>query len=876
MIRNRSKLLVAVLSFILPILLLNIIFFSTKIYPFGKYSLLQADLKYQYISFLAYLRTSILSGHFNNLVYSFSASVGSSMSGLVAYYYLNPLFVVLLFFKTDSLPTALYIISNLIVGLAGLSMFYYCTHSKLTKVRLSFILIFSCSFALMSYNLTNLSNVMWLTDIIILPFVALGIEKLITENKGKTYFFSLALSILFNYYIGYMLCIFSIIYFIYIWLLKHDIDLKNIRESASIFRKYIILSVFSVLVNLFLLLPTIIATAAAKSSSTHQSFSFHSLINPFLVVRSLLVVKNTEFAVPNIYCGLLITVLVVLYFINHKIPRKEKLISLFLLLFIYACFQFQLLNIAWQMFRTPQGFPQRFSFIMSFLLIILAMKSVQDLSHMNRADFIKAFAWISLVMFFTILSLHYGYIRTSLKQIILSLFVIAIYSGFLLFLSKNPVRFRLLTISLLIFIASGELITTGLVSFAENGQHDDYQSFKNYVDQNQPVIRRIQNQDQSFFRIEKNYERFGPALDDSLLFNYYGISHYSSSLNIQTRNALGNLGFTSFNSVWPSWIDYNQGSTIADDTLLGVKYVISDSDMLNTGNLNHYQKTYSYSGKYIFRNPYFVGTGMLSNSDFTKMHSTDNPFDYQNEFWTLLGNSRKQLFNPIRYAKTYHNVRLIKGTLSKVDNLKDGYLTLTFHQQNGNPVYFELSNYRNCIQQNISYQVFLGNRFIASYPTYLNNGIIPLDMKGVKGLVKLRLEIPANASIANPDIRLYEQNMADFKSIIGKLKENEFTVSKINSTYLEGKITASARNQYLFLSIPYDKNWHATVNNRPVQINKAVGNFILIPLTNGVNKIVMHYSNIYLLCGVIVSLIAVLALIAGFVMTQFKGHRGNL
>ncbi|MFT8323493.1 MAG: YfhO family protein, partial [Bacillus sp. (in: firmicutes)] len=202
MFRKHKQIYFYVLSFLLPIIFLNLIFNLKHMYPFGSYSLLQEDLNYQYINYLSYFRDSLLSGNIENFLYSFSMSIGSTMSGLDSYYFMNPLFIILHLFKSTHILLAIYIISNLSIGLMGISMLFYCLHSKIHRTNLFFSLVLSISYALMSYNLAYLSNLMWLTNIIMLPLICYGVEKIIFENKGKCFFISLSFSILFNYYIG--------------------------------------------------------------------------------------------------------------------------------------------------------------------------------------------------------------------------------------------------------------------------------------------------------------------------------------------------------------------------------------------------------------------------------------------------------------------------------------------------------------------------------------------------------------------------------------------------------------------------------------------------------------------------------------------------
>ena len=56
-------------------------------------------------------------------------------------------------------------------------------------------------------------DVMWLDVIVLAPVIILGAERLVNEGKCYMYCITLGLSILSNYYLSIMLCIFLVLYF---------------------------------------------------------------------------------------------------------------------------------------------------------------------------------------------------------------------------------------------------------------------------------------------------------------------------------------------------------------------------------------------------------------------------------------------------------------------------------------------------------------------------------------------------------------------------------------------------------------------------------------------------------------------------------------
>ena len=74
--------------------------------------------------------------------------------------------------------------------------------------------LFSTMYALMGYVVTQQSNIMWLDGVILLPILMLRVYKLVTEGKWKAYPFWIMLAIVTDFYIAYMMILFSAVYFL--------------------------------------------------------------------------------------------------------------------------------------------------------------------------------------------------------------------------------------------------------------------------------------------------------------------------------------------------------------------------------------------------------------------------------------------------------------------------------------------------------------------------------------------------------------------------------------------------------------------------------------------------------------------------------------
>ena len=69
-------------------------------------------------------------------------------------------------------------------------------------------------YAFSAYFIAYYWNIMWIDAMVYFPLVILGIENIINRRNARIYIAFLALTLLSSYYMGFMTCIFSVIYFL--------------------------------------------------------------------------------------------------------------------------------------------------------------------------------------------------------------------------------------------------------------------------------------------------------------------------------------------------------------------------------------------------------------------------------------------------------------------------------------------------------------------------------------------------------------------------------------------------------------------------------------------------------------------------------------
>ena len=206
--KKNMRLLAA--AFFLPFFLLLGIYALLGIAPFGDRVLLIADARGQYLSYFA-LYQNLFAGKADWL-YSFEKLLGGSLSGLYAYYLASPFNLFLLLFPRQELPLGVDLLILLKMSACGLTMALYLRERQGLRPA---SLLFTTAYALCGYNDAYAWCIMWIDAVVMLPLIALGIERLWRGKGPALYVLSLGLAIISCFYTGYMLCLFSVLYFLW-------------------------------------------------------------------------------------------------------------------------------------------------------------------------------------------------------------------------------------------------------------------------------------------------------------------------------------------------------------------------------------------------------------------------------------------------------------------------------------------------------------------------------------------------------------------------------------------------------------------------------------------------------------------------------------
>ena len=381
------------LAFFIPFILMFFAFKVAGVSPFGTNQILATDLWHQYYPFLVDYQDKLQHG--GSLLWTWKSGGGTNYIALMSYYLASPLNFLSVLVPADKLREFLYVITCVKIGLAG---FFYALFLKLTFKRKDVsITAFGIMYALCAFIMGYYWNVIWLDTIALLPLVIAGTFALLREGKFRIYVIALALSILANYYIGLFTCIFVLLVSIGYCI----VEFKGWKDLIKQFFKMAGFSLLSIMMSAVLVLPTYFAlhyTYSAKNTfpkdfaiNIGSKADFGGVLEGIgkTIANSVAFIKPTEKeGLPNVYCGVFVIFLALLFFFCSKIKIRERVFCGGLMLFFMLSFIIRQLDYVWHGFHFPNMLPHRFSFLYSFLLIYMAFRVFMHIDSLKLASVI--------------------------------------------------------------------------------------------------------------------------------------------------------------------------------------------------------------------------------------------------------------------------------------------------------------------------------------------------------------------------------------------------------------------------------------------------------------------------------------------------------
>lgn len=195
----------------------------------GDHTVLRMDLYHQYGPLYAEVYDRLTSG--GSMIYSWTSGLGGSFLGNLFNYCSSPFALVLLLLGHKNMPEAIAVMIMLKAMFAAAGFTYFINKSN-RDVRKESIL-FGLLYAFSGYFVAYSWNIMWFDAIAVFPLVMLGIEMIIQHNKPAMYIVTLTYTMITNYYMAFMVCILSVMYFVYFFFGRYELSSLISRKREN-------------------------------------------------------------------------------------------------------------------------------------------------------------------------------------------------------------------------------------------------------------------------------------------------------------------------------------------------------------------------------------------------------------------------------------------------------------------------------------------------------------------------------------------------------------------------------------------------------------------------------------------------------------------
>lgn len=879
------------LCFGLPFFSMILIYYFLRVWPAGENSVLVLDLNAQYIYYFEQLRDILTTGE--SILYSFERALGGEFMGIFAYYLSSPFSLIVALFPKEYITEAMYLILVLKTGFCGLTFGYYLTKTR--ELQPLYRVIFSTMYALSAYVVVMQHNVMWIDNVIAFPLILLAVDELIKHGKFKLYVISLVYSVFSNFYIGYMTCLFILIWFFVRYFMLSPEERNPHGEKAHFMKALLrigIWSVTAILICAIIILPTYYSLTFGKLEFSEpkyeakQMFEFADLLTKAFF-GSYDTVRPT--GMPFIYCGTLSLVLAPLYFFAEDIPTRKKVGMAFMMLILIVSFNFSIADIIWHGMQRPNWLNARFAYMFVGLELIMSADALIHLPKIGKKSVpASATAWCALLVILAKLDYENLPDFMAVWPGILCLILVAAILPSCIRSLENPNCCRQAAIALYAVVVL-EAIGNGVVMLYRLDADVSYSSRSSYrqmVDKYTEAVETFLDKDSDeFYRAEKLVHR---KKNDNFALDLNGMTNSTSTLNASAVALLQQFGYAS-QSHWSMYA----GANAVTDALFDIKYIIAEENASKAvmdyihdlytlhasteGNLTVYENPYALSIAYSVNEKVLDYDPPLEVIEGEKPKEKEyvDPFTYMNELLSAMIGEKVKVWNRVDVASS--------GT----SGVKDLYVTGHHSYEDEGSITPQLTWNLNVESTDRIYAYFpskypreatlklngekLGKYFEGEDFSIRELGSFEIGEEVIVGLVLEEEKIYLRSGCSY----FWYFDEAAFLDAIALLKDGAMAAHSDSDDHLCGTINVPEGDSVVFTTIPYDAGWRITVDGKEVETVAVLNDTLLaFNITPGTHELEFSYKPDCIKYGLILSVSGLLIFIAAcaFDVIRKKKH----
>ncbi len=864
-------------AFLLPAFIVTACFFINKVEPFGRNIVMVSDAWHQYYPFLREFQMLLKEGQLP--LYSWNTGGGVNFSGVIANYLASPLNLLTVFLPEGHVWLESYLAFTIVIRIGCAGGFMAVFLRKVFRRNDLSLVYFSLMYALCGFIMGYYWNIMWLDSVALLPLVAAGVIGVLNDGKFSLYVLSLAFCIICNFYIGYVVCVFVLLFSICYTV----VNFKGFKHSFKNAGKMAGFTLIAFMLTAFITVPAYFALSKSDSMSDVSSFSLEYSINSaygytdasfnntiLAIVRTVTNLLSYTRPIsmdkgePNIFCSSLAVVLCVFYLASNKIKLKEKIVSVSLLIFFILSFVINQLNFIWHGFNAPAMVYYRFSFLFSFVLVAMAYRAFSLVGTFGK----KAFVASSVML---VIYLVVAIFVQRMISVIVTVAVVGIVILLFFLYRKGKLKYRTLSLMLCLLVIC-DMSVSALYSTRFVGYYtgEDYPNQVNSINKLTSIAEE-NSTGEELYRTEfvRPY-----SYNDGALYSVFGVSTFNSMCREDYTDFFSEFGLQA--SKKNNMYLYVE-STPVTNLFFNIKYLIARADGTvdpedvpvhiceEVADSRYMKLVAEEDGNKLYENKAFLPVGFMTETSLLDYELYDNsrlPQDTQNEIFRLATGINKDVLISVEASKTSgadlstmkHYESLGTYYTYQRSATEDEVLNVQYTAPKDGCYY---GIFRNSSKE--KFAIKCGDRTVWDLDNDIHITALGTCQKGDTISVNLPIVESNNGRLG---YYLFYLDEEVFEEGFDKFSQSTMKLSQKTACGLKGTIDAKEEGLF-YTSVLYDEGWKAYVDGKEVEITPVAKTFCAFELSEGEHKIELRFTPVGMHAGQIITFAGV----AAFAMT---------
>lgn len=818
------------------------VFMGSGLYPFGDKTLAWCDMHQQVLPLLLDFK-DILEGK-GDFFFNLQNAGGMNFLGVFLFFISSPFSLLVVFVDKADMMVFMNIMTLMKMAVCAITAnaYFRICHKKLD---VTYSALFSVMYAFSGYAMLFYQNTVWLDVMYFFPLLLIAFNSLIKHKRIGGLIFCLVGMLVLNYYLSYMVVLFTILFFgVYIFLNRKKGSTKGIAP------RFIIGCAVAALISAVVWLPSFVQYLSSARGANVLEGLFESAVFAGIYTN-----------LPLIFCTGFSVATFIVYFLRRK-SKNSRFYAVMAFLTLLPVI-FEPINKMWHT-GDYMAFPMRYGYMTTLMMLTYA---AVKLSHTKAEDYAEKSKKGYLIGISAAVAVAFGgsiwyycqfkngldsYVSTlwgSSESFFLLLIVFCVFTALYVVTMAFGV-FKKLTFkavcSVLAVIVVAESVFNANVYIGAAAYTPV--KYNNAIELEGKIP-----EDDDFYRVKlaqwpKKY--FDANLIGGL--GYPTIAHYTSLTSEHYMYAMKRLGYSSY------WMEVTgNGGTMLTDAVMNIKYYVEKFSAREP--VIYRDKNYS-----IYESNYYLPLGIVTDSDLSQCEELPQAerIVIQEYFAKNLLNTNNELLFT-RYEHTGEkNVRYAHrdGIYYFTPQSKTRIATLSYKLDIGEKqaLYFDCFDLvsRNITEHiNGSFAIYVnGIKQDLSFPNQDSNGLLYL---GTFENEKVSIDVDVNESTYCSSFGIYGLSLDKLEKAINNTKTADLDVDGGNIT---GTVDNAKDGQWLFLSVPYDSGFSATVNGKTAEIYRSMTGFMAIKLEEGNNDIAVSFCPKGLKQGVILSVGGLVAL----------------